>query len=227
MTQPAVLTLAGTMRVIGPGTDVSPGGQEARQWLAEELAKDDYADGRPLLSRVIDWVVDLITDWFSGFGGTSTPGGGPAPIVVALLVALLLGALALLLTRVRRDREALTDSDTVLGGLDLTPPEFRDRGRSALREGRWSDAVVEFTRAMAKEAADRTLLVDAPSLTAHEIGAQLAPIFPQHRAETTRTMDLFDLVRYGRHVASEADARAVAAHDDTLRKARPVLGSDR
>jgi hypothetical protein len=87
--------------------------------------------------------------------------------------------------------------------------EFRDRGR-AVREGRWNDAVIDFTRAIAREAADRTLLSDAPSLTAHEIGAQLAPVFPEHAEATARTMDLFDSVRYGRYAATEADCNAGA-----------------
>ena len=36
-------------------------------------------------------------------------------------------------------------------------------------------------------------------------------------------MDLFDAVRYGRYAATQADAGLVRTHDETLRKAKPVL----
>ena len=80
-------------------------------------------------------------------------------------------------------------------------------------------------RALARGAADRTLLTDAPSLTAHEIGAQLAPVFPEHEPAIRRTMDLFDAVRYGRYAATEADAGIVRDTEATLRKAKPVLAA--
>jgi hypothetical protein len=216
---------AARLWAIGFGRDVSPDGPQARQWLTEELAKDDYRDGRPLLSRIIEWVVDLINELLSRLNGTGPTGPGAPPIAVALVVGLVVAAIALLLTRIRRERRTVTDSEAVLGDLDLTAPQFRDRGRAAMRDRRWNDAVIEFTRAIAREAADRTLLADAPSLTAHEIGLQLAPVFPDHLDTTSRTMDLFDAVRYGRYAATHDDARLAQDHDETLRKAKPVLAA--
>lgn len=203
--------------------DINPDGPEARRWLLEELAKDDYRDERPLLSRIIEWIGDVLRELLSRFTGTAVPGGGVPPILTALVVVVLLAGLALLLSRVRRERRTVSESEAVLGDLDLSVVEFRDRGRAAIRNGRWNDAVIEFTRAIAREAADRTLLSEAPSLTAHEIGTQLAPVFPDHAAATARAMDVFDAVRYGRYAATETDARAAQTHDETLRKARPVL----
>ena len=51
----------------GLAQDLNPDGSEARQWLADELANDEYRDGRPLLTRIIEWLVDVITDLLSGF----------------------------------------------------------------------------------------------------------------------------------------------------------------
>jgi hypothetical protein len=129
----------------------------------------------------------------------------------------------LLLTRIRAERRAVEDSTGVLGELALTASQYRDRGAAALREGRWNDAVVEYTRAIARDAADRTLLADAPSLTAHEVGQRLTPVFPAHEAAVGRSMDLFDAVRYGRYAASAGDADHLAETCKTLRDARPVL----
>lgn len=209
----------------GVGQDVTPDGPQARQWLTEELATEDYRDGRPLLARVIDWVLEKVGELLGRFTGTGAPGEGASPLVVALTTAVLIAGMLLLLSRIRRERHTVARTEAVLGNLDLSASAFRDRGRAALRDGRWNDAVIEFTRAIAREADDRTLLTDAPSRTAHEIGAQLAPVFPDHAAMTARTMDLFDAVRYGRRAAGEGDARGVQAHDETLRKAKPALSA--
>ena len=121
----------------GLAQDLNPDGSEARQWLADELANDEYRDGRPLLTRIIEWLVDVITDLLSGFRVTGVSGGGAPPIVVALVVVVLLAGLALLLSRLRRERRTVSSTDAVLGDLDLSVVEFRDRGRASIREGRW------------------------------------------------------------------------------------------
>lgn len=203
-------------------SDVDPSADEARRWLLDELAKPEYEDRRSFLTRLIDWVAD----WLNGLTPTGNPDGLQVPPVLLVLGAVLVvGAIVVLLTRLRGERAAAQDAESraVLGDLDLSSNEFRDRGLAALREGRWGDAVVELVRALAREAADRTLLQDAPSLTAHEVGTQLAPVFPEHEPATRRAMDLFDAVRYGRYAAREADALAVRDLEATLRKARPNL----
>ncbi len=202
--------------------DLDPDGETARRWVSEELGKDDYYDGRSLFQRIMQWLEDLFQRLFGG-GPSAGSVPGVSPIVTALVVALVLGLLALLLTRIRAERHTVQSGESVLGDLDLSAVQFRDRGEAALRERRWGDAVVEFTRAIAREAADRTLLTEAPSLTAHEVGGQLAPVFPDHAARIAPAMDLFDAVRYGRYAASEADAREVAALATALRSAKPVL----
>jgi len=202
--------------------DLDPSGEQARRWVAEELARDDYYDGRSLLQRIMQWVQDLLQRLL---GGGSAPGDAPGvpPIVTALVVVLVLGLLAALLTRIRPERHTAETAEAVLGELDLSATQFRDRGAAALRDGRWGDAVVEFTRAIAREAADRTLLAEAPSLTAHEVGAQLAPAFPAQAPRIAAAVDRFDAVRYGRYAAAEADARELADLDRLLRATHPVL----
>ncbi len=206
----------------GVPSELDPSGPQAREWFAQELAKDDYADGRSLFQRIMAWIADQLARLMSTQG---TPGEGYAvsPVLTALVVALLLGFLGLALTRIRANRHTLEQAGAVLGDLDLTPVQFRDRGAAALRDGRWDDAVLDYTRAIAREAADRTLLTEAPSLTAHEVGTQLTPAFPAHAGWIASAMDLFDAVRYGRYAALETDARSVAELDGVLVKTRPVL----
>lgn len=203
---------------------LDPDGSQARRWLEEELAKPEYQDGRSLLERVLQW----IRDRFDGLqiDPGSSPGLSIPPLASAALAALVVVGIALLLTRVRRERRHRTPRDPVLGGLDLSAEEFRRRGEQAMREGRYGDAVVEYTRALARESADRTLLADAPSSTAHEIGTQLSAVFPPQTSALHRTTDLFDRVLYGRYDASAADARLARQTEESVRRARPRLPAD-
>lgn len=201
--------------------DLNPDADQARAWLEEELAKDEYHDGRSLLERILRW----LSEQLEALQGSTVdgPGFGLPPVAVALLAAVLVAAIVLLLTRIRAERRAVEEPTGAIGELTLTATQYRDRAAAALREGRWNDAVVHYTRAIARDAADRTLLADAPSLTAHEVGVRLRLVFPASAAPIGRSVDLFDAVRYGRYAATGDDARLLADTCDTLRDARPVL----
>jgi hypothetical protein len=207
-----------------PG-DVNPDANEAQQWIRSELADPAYQDKRSFGQRLLDWLAGV----FDGLQpDMPDPNALKVPSWVLVLgAAIVLGGIAFLVSRLRAEKAAADEHESraVLGDLDLGADEFRDRGLAALRDGRWGVAIIELTRALARGAADRTLLTDAPSLTAHEIGAQLAPVFPEHEPPIRRTMDLFDAVRYGRYAASEADASIVRDTEATLRKAKPVLAA--
>ncbi|MGV1008721.1 MAG: DUF4129 domain-containing protein [Dermatophilaceae bacterium] len=201
--------------------DVNPGTEQARAWLQEELAKDEYHDGRSLIERVVRWIGEVLAKAQSA---TETgPGLAVHPIVIAVVAAAVVGVLVLALTKVRAGRRATQPRDQSLGALSLRPSQFRDRAAAAMREGRWSDAVLHYTRAIARDASDRTLLTDAPSLTAHEVGLRLAVVFPDHGPAAQRTTDLFDAVRYGRYAADASDAEHARATCEALRDARPQL----
>jgi hypothetical protein len=206
---------------LGWAADLDPSSPQARQWATDELAKPGYGDGRSLFERIMAWVGDLLDRLLNARG--SDIGPGLPPFVIAIVVVLVLAGLVALLARVRGERHTVADPAAVLGGSALTASQFRARGAAALDDGRWGDAVVEYTRAIAREGADRTLLTDAPSLTAHEVGTQLSVSFPAHAPAVATAMDLFDAVRYGGYAATEPDARTVRAVEETLRTTRPVL----
>ena len=155
---PEQATLAG-LSALPSEVPVDPSAPEARQWLSDELAKADYQDTRSLLERFFSWLQSLLN---RATPTSSNPEGYTVPQwLIAALVVLLIAALALLASRVRAERRAAQDSmGPVLGGLDLTSAQFRARGEQALAERRWSDAVLEFTRALARGARARP---DAPA----------------------------------------------------------------
>jgi hypothetical protein len=200
--------------------DLDPSTDQARQWFSEELARTEYRDTRSLFQRLMDWLAERLADLQStqGTGGVSFP-----PIVITLVVVLLVAAVLFLLTRIRVESKAVADRKTLLGDSVRTADQLRREGEQALADGRFGDAVLAWTRAIARDAESRTLLPDAPSMTAHEVGTALSVAFPSQVTEIGRTMDLFDAVAYGDQDATRDDALAVRSTDAALHGTKPVL----
>ena len=200
-------------RVLEP----TPG--QARSWLEEELRSATYHQ-TSLLDRLLTWVQDRLADAASSSADLSG-----APTVVTVVVALLVvGLVAWVLPRVRRERSTRRPAGTVLEDPRVTAAQYRDRAAEARRAGRYADAVLDSYRAIARDMSDRTLLDDAPGLTAHEVSVAVAREFPARSGELARAADLFDAVRYGSGTAGPQDADAVAELDATLARSRPAPG---
>ncbi len=202
--------------------DLDPSTEQARQWLSDELAKSAYHDTRSLFQRLMDWLVERLADLQStqGTGGASLP-----PLVITLVVVVVVVGIAWLLTRVRVEGRAVSERSTLLGDSVLTAEQLRREAERALAEGRFDDALMAWTRAIARDAESRTLLPDARSMTAHEVGAALAVAFPDQVADISRTMDRFDAVAYGDQPASRDDATNARSTDAALHAAKPVLST--
>lgn len=200
--------------------ELDPSGEQAQQWVQAELARSEYHDSRSLLARLLGWVQDQIAALQEGQTG---PGVSLPPIALALVAVVLVAAVGYLLTKVRVEQRTLAERRSVLGDSVATAETLRREGAAALEQGRYPDTVLAYTRAIARQGADRTLLTDAPSLTAHEVGMQLARAFPGHAAAIRRSMDLFDAVAYGGLDPSRADAESVRDTEETLRLTRPEL----
>ena len=198
-------------RVLEP----TPG--QARSWLEEELRSATYHQ-TSLLDRLLTWVQDRLADATS----SSTDLRG-APTVVTVVVALLVvGLIAWVLPRIRRERSTRRPDGAVLEDPRVTAAQYRERAAGARRAGRHADAVLDSYRAIARDMSDRTLLDDAPGLTAHEVSVAVARVFPARTGELSRAADLFDTVRYGSGTAGLRDAEAVAELDAALARSRPA-----
>ncbi len=200
--------------------DLDPSTDQARRWLSDELARSEYQDTRSLFQRLMDWLVERLADLQSaqGTGGVSLP-----PVVITLVVVVIVVGIGLLLTRIRVESRVLDERATLLGDSVLTAEQLRREAERALVEGRFDDALLARTRAIARDAESRTLLPDARSMTAHEVGAALAVAFPAQAADIRRTMDRFDAVAYGDQAASRDDALTARSTDAALHAAKPVL----
>ena len=199
---------------------LDPGNEEARRWLEDELSSAVYREHNDPIQRLLDAIERFIDALLRADPSTA----GALPSVVAGAVTAVVVALLLLSLRyVRRDgRHVGADAAAVLGGERLTASRFRERSALALREGRYAAAVVAAMRAIAQGASERTLLDEAPSLTAHEIALRLREPFPDHGDDLHWAADLFDEVAYGRHEPARAHAERIVALDTALAAARPA-----
>lgn len=218
---PVVLSRLAVERLVArTGSGVDPGNGEARRWLEEELSRPAYREHNDPIARALDALERLIDALLNA---DPTAGGalpaGIAGLVTAAVVALLLFALRYVRREVRR---APVGGPALLGEEHLSAGELRERTSRALADGRWADAVLDAMRALAKGAAERTLLDDAPSLTAHEVGLRLADPFPDQRDELRWAADTFDAVAYGHHGADRQQAERLVALDRRLQRTRPA-----
>ncbi|MGO4597159.1 DUF4129 domain-containing protein [Terrabacter sp. 2RAF25] len=199
---------------------LDPSVEQAKAWLARELAAPAYADTRNPIERLLDWLNERL----GTLSGQGTAPGWALPLL--LLVVALVVAAGLFLT-VRRSPRSPRSSTAggVLVEPHLTAADYRARSESALARGDLAAATADAFRAMAASAAERTLLDDVPGRTAHEIGTALAVVFPAEADAVRRAADLFDGVVYGRVPVGVDDVRGVLDLDVRLRATRPALAA--
>lgn len=197
--------------MLAPGPPLQPSGDEGRRLLRDELVHGEY-HRQHLLQRLIDWLWRHLQDGVGAASGSS----GVTAFVTMLVAAALVVGLALLLTRVRRDRRTRVRADAVLTGDRASADELRRRAEAALAEGRHADALVDAFRALTVRQVERGRLSDQPGATTHEVAASLATSYPTHGGLVGRSADLFDATLYGHHPARPEDAHDVLDLDDAL-----------
>jgi hypothetical protein len=201
--------------MLAPGPPLQPSGDEGRRLLRDELAHSEY-HRQHLVQRLLAWLGRRLEGGVGAASGTSWV----AALLTMLVAAVLLVGLALLLSRIRRDRRQRERPEAVLTDERVSARDLRRRAETALADGRHADAVVDAFRALAVRQVERGRLADLPGTTAHEVAATLAGSYPDHSARVGRGADLFDATYYGDRPASRADAAGLLELDDALAGAR-------
>jgi Domain of unknown function (DUF4129) len=186
----------------------------ARSWVERELSRPEYH--RSLLERFLGWLSDLLDGLRLSALGASSLSTAAAVLVLVVLAVLVV----LVVAGVRREPPTTGEHPVLVAGT-VTPEQHRAAAETALAEGRFDRAVVEAFRALGARAVLRGLLEERPGLTAHELAADLAPVFPEHAERLSQASLLFDEVFYGDQPTSAADARSVLELDEGLRLSRP------
>jgi hypothetical protein len=199
---------------------VQPGGDQARQWLVQELAKAPYQEAKPTL---FDIVSQAVFEWFQSLftKGSVAP---PVLLVTALVVVVALLVVALLLFGAPRLNRRSHVTGSLFGDDDRrTADELRRSAAAALAAGDWSTAVLERFRGLARGLDERTVLTVFPGTTADGFADRAARAFPGERQALVAAAAVFDDVRYADRPATRAEAESLAALDARLVGARPLL----
>ncbi|HEV7622976.1 MAG TPA: DUF4129 domain-containing protein [Amnibacterium sp.] len=200
---------------------VQPGGDQARQWLEQELAKAPYQAAKP---TPFDIVAQAVLQWFQSLFTSKTSVAPPVLLVAALVVVVALLVVALVLFGVPRLNRRSRMATGLFGDDDRrTADELRRSAAAASAAGDWSTAVLERFRGLARGLDERTVLTVFPGTTATGFARRAAQAFPDRQRELDAAAAVFDDVRYAGRAAKRAEAEAVAALDDRLAAAHPLL----
>ncbi len=192
---------------------------QARELLVTELAKPQYNQTEDPITRFINWLFEQLASLLNVIPGSSS-------LSTALIVAVLAIAIVATIFAVgigRRDRNlSARGTGAVLEDETLNAADYRGRAAEAEERGDWEAVLLDSYRALTAASGERTLLDDAPTRTAHEVGVTLAGPFPGQAESLSTSADAFDRVRYGKRSCTRDDALAVRELDRTLQKTRPV-----
>jgi hypothetical protein len=192
---------------------VQPDADTAREWAVHELSKPQYQpQGDSFITKVWNWIVSFFDHLF-----TFSFGGGP---IGAITVILVIAGLAFVIVRltlgpVRRAMKARR-THSVFEDDSRTSAQMRAAANAAAAQHEWNLAVLERFRAIVRSLEERELIDDLPGVTAQEAALQTGGRFPDVALATASGADLFDGVRYGRVLATQAD-------DDSLRRLDSLL----
>lgn len=195
------------MRALAAGVPVVPDRSRAREWLATELARDEYREAR---GSWVQRVWNALYDWFTsvrvpGFGTSWT-----GVLVVVLLLAAVVAVVLLVSGPIRRTARAARPDAVFDTGPEPSTAHL-SRADAAAAAGAWELAVTERFRGLVRALEERTLIERRPGRTAHEVALEAAGPLPERAPALTRAARTFDDVRYGGRPAS-------ATADDDLRR---------
>lgn len=199
---------------------LDPSREVAREWARRELSDPAYARARPgWVTRFARWLLGRLQD-------LQVP-DGLAPgrtLGLVLLLVLLAGVIAVVLTRTGPLRRA---GRAIRAGAVLderrTADEHRSLADEAAAAGRWTTAVRERFRAVARSLEERTVLDERAGRTALETATAAGLAMPAISADLSSAARLFDDVVYGGRPATAVHDEQLRRLDDRVAAARPML----
>jgi hypothetical protein len=217
------VVVAGALtRLAGSVPPLTPDGDEARRWAQRELAESVYAIAEP---TPFDRIARAVGDFFASLFSVQLDGGwGPWVAIVAAAVVAVVIIAAILVWGVPRATGRSGASHTLFGvDEQRSAVELRRDAASLAAKGEWSEAIVLRFRALARGLVDRGAVDTPPGATVHAFARAAAHAFPRSGYELESAAAAFDDVRYLRRPGTEELYRRIAAVDDTVTAARPVL----
>ncbi|MGI4894589.1 MAG: DUF4129 domain-containing protein [Janthinobacterium lividum] len=172
---------------------VTPDRDEAREWLARELARPEYREAQG------SWLQQLWDRVREAFDTISVPGLGTnwtGVVVVLALLAIVVVAVLLVAGPLQRSVRA-DGGDAVFVSGPQSSAEHLTRADAAATAGDFETAVQERFRALVRSLEERALIDRRPGRTAYEVALEASGPLPQCAAGLIRAARTFDDVRYG------------------------------
>lgn len=206
--------------MIAGATVPTPDDDEARRWLAEELARPEYGSELSPLTRFIRWILQALSDAASG-GDVDIP--IEVFVIVGVSIALLVLLLAVLFNPIRLgDRRK---SSAVFDGEDISIEQARERLEESLRSQDAEAVIVWAFRLVVLDLANRGVLRDGPGLTALEAAHHAGRAVPLLAVDLETAAALFDAVRYGDEPATTADVDTMLTLHQRVQAVAPSRSS--
>jgi hypothetical protein len=206
MTTAAVWTGIGST-LVPMEVPIDLGRDEARELAHRELSKPIYERDRPILTRVVEWLVDQLEHLLAAASGTLSSQLGVAVLIAAVAV---LSAVIILRTGPIA-RRAVQRTGPIMSTPGLTAAQRYAAADNAARQGKWRVAVIERFRSIVTRLEERGILDTRSGRTADETAREAAAVRADLAEQWATAATLFNAVRYGR-------AGATAADDEQLRR---------
>ena len=196
---------------------ITLGRDEAARLARLELARPEYSgDERPLVQRVLTWLVERIGELLDRTASTSPAGWFGVLGILALIVV----AVVLVRRRTGRLRRASTGTP-LFDAADRTADAYRRDAERFAGAGAWAEAVRARLRAVVRDLEERDIVDARPGRTADEIARDGGRALPTVAAELRRGTRAFDDVWYGGRTADATTYATLVAVDDAVGRARP------
>lgn len=215
-----ITALGAVLASLPADVPVDPDGDQARDWIIQELAKPEYRAAQPT------WFDRLSEAFWNWLNSLDLSGGGAAqaPLLVILIVVIA-GVLiaAFLIFGVPRLRHRGAAVGALFGEDETrTADALRGAAELAAKNGDWAVAIEELFRSIARRLAERVLVSTNPGTTAREFARRAGAVFPAFDERLATSGALFDRVRYLGEPGTETDYAELAGLERDLRVAKPA-----
>lgn len=217
MSDPATAVAALLPGLAGRGAPVDLTREQAAELARRELAKSAYhPDDGDWFTRIGRWLIEHVSALLDRAAAVS-PGGY---LGLAVLLVAIVGVVVLVRLRTGPLARGHRERGRVLPDVRRSAADHRAAADRAAAAGRWSEAVIERMRALARGLEERTVVDERPGRTAEELAAEVRLALPDAAPLVTAAAAVFDEVRYGGRAARPEDHDVVARADAAAASAR-------
>lgn len=205
---------------------VDPDPDQARDWLREELGTTDPGSPPPEPPQwwkdFLEWLRDLLSGGDDGQSSDGGPGSTIGIVVALVLVAALVVAAFAIFGLPRLRRRSAVAGDLFGEDDDRSSAVIRTAAQRAADAGDYTTAVVELFRSLARDLAERGIVLTFPGTTARDFARRTGAVFPAAGDRLADAAVVFDGLRYLGAVGTAEQWTRMRALDAELRRARPV-----